>query len=87
MGVKSAQKMGQKDTLQCGYSLGVGTAVPLKATTGQKPGSDARPGGSPCSLAPQQHVLAEVKGFTPKSGATGWHEWHQLCPDLHLFVP
>lgn len=46
--------------------LGVGTAVLVQATTGQKQDRDARPESSPCSTPPQQHVLAEVEGFYPK---------------------
>lgn len=48
--------------------LGAGTAVPVKATTGQKQGTDARPGNSPCSVPLQQRVLAEAKGSTRKPG-------------------
>lgn len=64
--------------------LGVGTAVPVQATTGQKQGPSARHGSSPCSVPLQQHVLAEVKGLTPKSGC---YRLAPVAPALPRLVP
>lgn len=64
--------------------LGVGTAVLVQAATGQKQDRDARPESSPCSTPPQQHVLAEVEGFTPKSGC---YRLAPVAPALARLVP
>lgn len=66
MGVKSAHETGQEKTAVMPL-LEVATAVPEQATTGQEQSTYTRPGSSPCSTISQQHILAEDKGFAPKS--------------------
>ena len=64
--------------------LGARTAALVQATTGQKQGTNVRAGSSPCSVAPQQDVLHEVKGFTSKSGL---YRLAPLAPALPGLVP
>lgn len=65
MGVKSAHDTGQENTAAMPL-LEVPTAVPAQATTGQEQSTCTRLRSSLCSVIPQQHILAEDKGFAPK---------------------
>lgn len=87
-GVTPAPETGQQDTAVMPL-LEVPPAAPAQAATGQEQGTHSRPGSSSvipqqCSMIPQQPILAEHKGFAPKSWC---YSLAQVAPALAGHIP